>query len=121
MSRRDPSLIVEVDGVVQLHRAAGEVAGDDDVRLRAVARRLGAQQGVRDVRHVAAPGAQLVVPLVGAHHDIDVTYGELGAHLVEHALLVDGPVQETYLVGPRDTADPTRWRTEIGRQVFRTG
>ncbi|MHC1559729.1 MerR family transcriptional regulator [Actinomycetospora sp. C-140] len=74
------------------------------------------------VRPYAIPARELAVAVhVGAHHDIDVTYGELGAHLVENAVGVDGPVQETYLVGPRDTDDPTRWRTEIGRPVFRTG
>jgi DNA-binding transcriptional MerR regulator len=28
-------------------------------------------------------------------------------------------VREAYLVGPRDTADPAAWRTEIGWPVFR--
>ncbi|SEO83133.1 GyrI-like domain-containing protein [Trujillonella endophytica] len=55
---------------------------------------------------------------VGAHDDIDVTYGELGAWVVEHLLAVAGPVRETYLVGPRDTAQPAAWRTEIGWPVF---
>jgi effector-binding domain-containing protein len=32
---------------------------------------------------------------------------------------VAGPVREVYLVGPRDTSDPTAWRTEIGWPVFR--
>ena len=57
----------------------------------------------------------------GPHDDIDLTYGALGAHLAEHALVVDGPVHETYLVGPRDTADADAWRTEIGWPVFATG
>lgn len=57
----------------------------------------------------------------GAHDDIDVTYGRLGAWVVEHALAVAGPVRETYLVGPRDTPDPAAWRTEIGWPVFRIG
>ena len=56
---------------------------------------------------------------VGEHDDIDVTYGELGAWVVANALVVSGPVRETYLVGPRDTADPAAWRTEIGWPVFR--
>ena len=30
----------------------------------------------------------------------------LGAWVVDHALAVDGPVHETYLVGPRDTPTP---------------
>jgi effector-binding domain-containing protein len=73
------------------------------------------------VRPHQVPARELAVAVhAGPHHDIDVTYGELGAHLVENALVVDGPVQETYLVGPRDTDDPSRWRTEIGRPVFRT-
>ncbi|GAA1849846.1 MerR family transcriptional regulator [Asanoa iriomotensis] len=55
----------------------------------------------------------------GPHDDIDVTYGRLGAWVVDHALAVDGPIYETYLVGPRDTADSNRWRTEIGWPVFR--
>jgi hypothetical protein len=29
-------------------------------------------------------------------------------------------VHENYLVGPRDTAEPGAWRTEIGWPVFRT-
>jgi DNA-binding transcriptional MerR regulator len=56
----------------------------------------------------------------GPHDDIDVTYGALGAHLAEHALIVDGPVHETYLVGPRDTDEASAWRTEIGWPVFDT-
>jgi DNA-binding transcriptional MerR regulator/effector-binding domain-containing protein len=55
----------------------------------------------------------------GPHDDIDVTYGRLGAWVVEHALVVNGPIHETYLVGPRDTDIPDRWRTEIGWPIFR--
>ncbi|MEV0714812.1 MerR family transcriptional regulator [Asanoa sp. NPDC050611] len=55
----------------------------------------------------------------GPHDDIDVTYGRLGTWVVDHALAVDGPIYETYLVGPRDTDEPARWRTEIGWPVFR--
>jgi DNA-binding transcriptional MerR regulator len=54
----------------------------------------------------------------GEHDDIDVTYGEVGAWVVANALAVAGPVRETYLVGPRDTPDPSAWRTEIGWPVF---
>ena len=66
------------------------------------------------------PAAELATTVhVGAHDDIDVTYGRLGQWVVEHALAVAGPVQETYLVGPRDTPDAARWRTEIGWPIFR--
>jgi DNA-binding transcriptional MerR regulator len=69
---------------------------------------------------VELPSADLAVAVhAGPHDDIDVTYGHLGAWVVAHALAVDGPVHETYRVGPRDTGDPDRWRTEIGWPVFR--
>jgi DNA-binding transcriptional MerR regulator len=72
------------------------------------------------VHPVTLPAAELAVTThVGEHHDIDVTYGRLGAWVVANALAVAGPVRETYLVGPRDTPEPHRWRTEIGWPVFR--
>ena len=72
------------------------------------------------VHPATLPAVELAVTThVGEHHDIDVTYGQLGAWVVENALAVAGPVRETYLVGPRDTTDPTAWRTEIGWPVFR--
>ena len=72
------------------------------------------------VHPVTLPAVELAVAThVGEHDDIDVTYGQIGAWLVANALAVAGPVRETYLVGPRDTADPTAWRTEIGWPVFR--
>ncbi|WP_262853062.1 MerR family transcriptional regulator [Mumia quercus] len=72
------------------------------------------------VRAVTLPGVELAVAThVGEHHDIDVTYGEVGSWVVTNALAVSGPVHERYLVGPRDTPDPGEWRTEIGWPVFR--
>ena len=66
------------------------------------------------------PAVELAVTIhSGSHDDIGVTYGRLGAWVVEHALGVAGPVHETYRVGPGDTAEPGRWRTEIGWPVFR--
>lgn len=68
---------------------------------------------------IELPAAELAVTVhPGPHDDIDVTYGRLGAWVVAHALAVDGPIHETYVVGPRDTQDPARWRTEIGWPVF---
>lgn len=55
----------------------------------------------------------------GPHDDIDVTYGRLGAWVVDHTLTVDGPIHETYLVGPRNTPIAAEWRTEIGWPIFR--
>jgi DNA-binding transcriptional MerR regulator len=72
------------------------------------------------VRPRDVPAADLAVRThVGDHDTIDVTYGELGRWVAEHALAVDGPVRETHLVGPRDTPDTAAWRTEIARPVFR--
>lgn len=69
---------------------------------------------------VDLPPADLAVTVhQGPHDDLDVTYGRLGAWVLENALTVDGPVHETYMVGPRDTTDPARWQTEIGWPVFR--
>ncbi|SFR24796.1 DNA-binding transcriptional regulator, MerR family [Lentzea waywayandensis] len=66
------------------------------------------------------PAVDLAVTVhTGSHDSIDVTYGRLGAWVVEHALTVVGPIHETYLVGPRDTASPAQWRTEIGWPIFR--
>lgn len=70
---------------------------------------------------VEIPAAELAVTVhQGPHHDIDVTYGELGAWVADQALALAGPVHETYLVGPRDTPEESAWQTEIGWQVFPT-
>jgi effector-binding domain-containing protein len=77
-------------------------------------------RAVGRVRPGTLPAAELAVTThVGDHDTIDVTYGELGAWVAEHALVVAGPVRETYVTGPRDTPDPSAWRTEIGWPVFR--
>jgi DNA-binding transcriptional MerR regulator len=74
------------------------------------------------VHPVTLPAVELAVAThVGGHDDIDVTYGEVGSWVVANALAVAGPIRETYLVGPRDTADSSAWRTEIGWPVFRVG
>ncbi|MBR7744078.1 MerR family transcriptional regulator [Phycicoccus sp. BSK3Z-2] len=71
------------------------------------------------VHRVVLPAVDLAVAThVGDHDDIDVTYGEVGAWVARNALAIAGPVRETYLVGPRDTADAAAWRTEIGWPVF---
>ncbi|WP_380165571.1 MerR family transcriptional regulator [Jannaschia sp. R86511] len=72
------------------------------------------------VRPVTLPAVELAVTTHrGEHDDIDVSYGRLGAWVVANALAVAGPVRETYLVGPDDTAEKSAWRTEIGWPVFR--
>ena len=74
------------------------------------------------VHPVELPAVELAVATHrGDHGDIDVTYGEVGAWVVDNALAVAGPIRETYLVGPRDTDDPSEWRTEIGWPIFSVG
>ena len=51
---------------------------------------------------------------------MDRSYGALGAYVAEHALGIDGPLREFYVVGPQDTRDEALWRTEIGWPVFQT-
>jgi DNA-binding transcriptional MerR regulator len=72
------------------------------------------------VRPFTLPAAELAVTVHrGAHSELDISYGQLGAYVTDHALAVAGPVREAYLVGSRDTADPDSWRTEIGWPIFR--
>jgi len=73
------------------------------------------------VHPATLPACELAVTTHhGEHHDIDVTYGQLGSW-VDNALAWGDAVRETYLVGPQDTDDPSAWRTEIGWPVFRLG
>jgi DNA-binding transcriptional MerR regulator len=73
------------------------------------------------VRTVTIPAAELAVTTHrGTLADMDRTYGALGRYVTEHALSVDGPVRESYVVASGDTADESKWVTEIGWPVFRT-
>jgi len=45
----------------------------------------------------------------------------LATYVTEHALAVEGPIREYYLIGPHETLDETQWRTEIGWPIFHTG
>jgi DNA-binding transcriptional MerR regulator len=77
--------------------------------------------GTGRARPVELPAVELAVAVHrGSHADVDRTYGALGTHVAEHALGVAGPLRETYVVNRLDTADATRWRTQIGWPIFRT-
>ncbi|WP_255610040.1 MerR family transcriptional regulator [Micromonospora sp. PLK6-60] len=92
----------------------------DGIGLMTVFRPVRSPRASGRIEVVEFPPADLAVTVHrGPHDDIDVTYGRLGAWVASHALGVDGPVHETYLVGPRDTGHAERWRTEIGWPVFR--
>jgi DNA-binding transcriptional MerR regulator/effector-binding domain-containing protein len=74
------------------------------------------------VEPVVVPAAELAVIVhPGSLADIDRAYGALAAHVSSQTLRVDGPVREYYLVGSRDTADESAWRTEICWPIFSTG
>lgn len=81
-------------------------------------------QTVRAIGRVAplvVPPADLaIIAHAGSHKDIDRAYGALGAYVTKHALAVNGPLREYYVVGPTDTDDDARWRTEIGWPIFAT-
>ncbi|HWL88631.1 MAG TPA: MerR family transcriptional regulator [Polyangiaceae bacterium] len=65
------------------------------------------------------PSAELaIVSHRGAHDDIDRAYGDLGTHVAEHELGVEGPVREYYRVDRFATPDKSRWHTEIGWPIF---
>jgi effector-binding domain-containing protein len=71
---------------------------------------------------LVVPAAELaVIRHAGSHDDVDRAYGTLAAYVTEHALAVDGPIREYYLVGRHDTPHGDEWRTEIGWPVFSTG
>lgn len=71
---------------------------------------------------VEVPAVELaVITHAGPPADVDRAYGALATYVARHALAVDGPIREFYLVGQRDTADSSRWRTEIGWPIFQTG
>jgi DNA-binding transcriptional MerR regulator len=57
----------------------------------------------------------------GPHDNIDIAYGALASYVSQHALAVEGPLREYYVVGRLDTQDSTAWRTEIGWPIFWTG
>ncbi|MFE6176219.1 GyrI-like domain-containing protein [Streptomyces sp. NPDC056464] len=50
---------------------------------------------------------------IGPHDDIDLTYGAVGSFAARNGLRAQSIVEEVYLVGPRDTDQPDRWRTLI--------
>ena len=74
------------------------------------------------VTSLLIPATELaIIERLGPPAGVDRAYGILAAYVARHALAVDGPIREYYLVGQRDTPDASRWRTMIGWPVFRTG
>jgi DNA-binding transcriptional MerR regulator len=73
------------------------------------------------VTGLEVPAAELaVIEHSGPPADVDRAYGTLAAYVARHALAVEGPIREYYLVGQHETADTSQWRTEIGWPIFQT-
>ena len=71
---------------------------------------------------LVVPAAELATTVhAGPHADLDRAYGALASYVTRHALAVDGPIRECYLVGLHETADESLWRTQIGWPIFQTG
>jgi DNA-binding transcriptional MerR regulator len=81
-----------------------------------------AVQAMGRVTPLVVPPADLAIIVHPGSHEagIDRAYGALGVYVTQHALAVNGPLREYYLVGPTDTADETLWRTEVGWPIFPT-
>jgi DNA-binding transcriptional MerR regulator/effector-binding domain-containing protein len=74
------------------------------------------------VMPMEVPAVELATILhVGGYTDIDLAYGALATYVAQHALAINGPIREYYLIGPHDTTDEAAWRTEIGWPIFQTG
>ena len=67
------------------------------------------------------PATEVAVAVhAGSHRNIDLAYGALATHVTRHALAVDGPIREYYVVGPLDDPHEGEWRTEIAWPIFQT-
>jgi DNA-binding transcriptional MerR regulator len=78
-------------------------------------------QPVGRVSTAIIPPAELAMTVhLGSNTEVDRTYGALAAYVTKHALAVDGPIREYYLVGPSDTPDESLWQTEVGWPIFQT-
>ena len=78
-------------------------------------------QPVGRVRTTVVPPAELATIVhLGSSTEVDRTYGALADYVTQHALAVDGPIREYYLVGPSDTPDESLWQTEVGWPIFQT-
>ena len=82
----------------------------------------GAVRAVGRVTPRVIPAVEMAITVhEGSHANIDLAYGSLATYVARHALAIEGPLREYYLVGPQDTPDESAWRTEIGWPIFQTG
>jgi DNA-binding transcriptional MerR regulator len=70
---------------------------------------------------VTIPAAEVaIVTHAGSYDHVDVAYGDLGAHVADHEIGVEGPIREYYLRDPSEHPDPSTWLTEIAWPIFRS-
>lgn len=102
---------VYADELFTLHRGQVTVFVPCDGAVRPVGR----------VEPLRVPPAELaVIEHCGPPSEVDRAYGVLAAYVARHALAVDGPIREYYVLSRRDTPDSALWRTEVCWPVFRT-
>jgi DNA-binding transcriptional MerR regulator len=74
------------------------------------------------VTGIVVPEVELALTVHhGPHKGVDVSYGALATYVTDHALAVEGPIREYYVVGPHETSDEAEWSTEIGWPIFQIG
>jgi DNA-binding transcriptional MerR regulator len=74
------------------------------------------------VSELVVPEVELAVIVhTGGHAEMDLAYGSLATYVTDHALAVEGPIREYYVIGPQETRDENQWRTEVGWPIFHTG
>ncbi|MEU1346763.1 MerR family transcriptional regulator [Streptomyces sp. NPDC005795] len=71
----------------------------------------GSPDTVRELRLPRRTAA--VATHAGRHDDLDLTYAAVGSFAARNGLRPRSLVEEVYLVGPRDTDRPDRWRTLV--------
>ncbi|MEU8876872.1 MerR family transcriptional regulator [Streptomyces javensis] len=71
----------------------------------------GASDAVRELHLPQRTAA--VATHCGPHDDLDLTYAAVGTFATRNGLRSADLVEEIYLVGPRDTDQPDRWRTLV--------
>ncbi len=73
------------------------------------------------IEPLVIPAAELATTThAGPDGDIDRAYGALATYVAHHAISIDGPIREYYLVDRHTTPDPSQWRTQIGWPIFHT-
>jgi DNA-binding transcriptional MerR regulator len=81
----------------------------------------GSARAIGRITPLVVPAVELATIVhTGSHANIDIAYGFLAEYVTRHALAVEGPLREYYLVGLQDTPDTSSWRTEVGWPIFQT-